>query len=153
MGPIVSILCVWVVTGVWDLWLRTFPVASDCSEIRGELAGRALVPRLRDPRLRGLRSPLGINPWPWHPLDHWRAASPNRGLEKGRRAGAVAWSRGRRNHRRPPCPRCSAGELHWAQGRFRRPRRAEQATLGLGVLRRWKISAAPWTGSGVASPW
>jgi hypothetical protein len=30
-----------------------------------------------------------------------------------RTSSAVAWSRGRRNHRRPPCPRCNAGELHW----------------------------------------
>jgi hypothetical protein len=30
----------------------------------------------------GSCSILGINPWPRHPLGHWRAASPNRRLEK-----------------------------------------------------------------------
>jgi hypothetical protein len=39
-------------------------------------------------------SPLGINPWPRHPLGHWRVASPNRGLEKGNESLAGAPARG-----------------------------------------------------------
>ena len=113
MGPVVSILCVWVVTGVWtwepdtshrahsanceagpagqshfpgvnrtchcvwDLRLGIFPAATDCSEIRGKLAGRALVPRPRDPRLHGLHSPHGYKTGALHGPSRENLAPPS----------------------------------------------------------------------------